>query len=239
MTRDASSPPLRLYGLKLADGYQMSPYVWRAQYALAFKDLAFEGVPVGFIEIPDILGGRFKTVPVLEDGGEAIVDSWAIADHLDRAHPQRLLFASPGERAMIRFFDSWFLREVSAKLFQLYVLDIHDHLRPEDQAYFRSSREARFGGRTLEEVAAGRESRLPALHDALQPLRATLAAQPWLGGEAPNYADYIALGGFLWIAGVATLPPLAADDPLCGWLERGFDLYGGLGRDRRQQPLWA
>ena len=35
---------------------------------------------------------------------------------------------------------------------------------------------------------------------------------------------------FLWTASVATTPPLTEDDPLRDWLDRGFDLFGGLGR---------
>ena len=33
--------------------------------------------------------------------------------------------------------------------------------------------------------------------------------------------------------------PLAADDPLWDWLNRGFDLFGGVGRDSRLYPLAA
>ena len=58
-------------------------------------------------------------------------------------------------------------------------------------------------------------------------------------GSAPNYADYIALGAFQWVASVSTLPLLArSDEVLRAWLDRGFDLYGGLGRDPRSQPLF-
>ena len=56
--------------------------------------------------------------------------------------------------------------------------------------------------------------------------------------ELPNYADYIALGAFHWVASVSTLPLLArSDDTLRRWLEKGFDLYGGLGLDSRMKPL--
>ena len=40
------------------------------------------------------------------------------------------------------------------------------------------------------------------------------------------------------VASVATLPLLAADDPLRAWLDRGFDLYGGIGRDPRMKALF-
>jgi hypothetical protein len=40
------------------------------------------------------------------------------------------------------------------------------------------------------------------------------------------------------LASVSTLPPLAHDDKLRAWIDRGFDLYGGLGRDPRMKSLF-
>jgi glutathione S-transferase len=92
---------------------------------------------------------------------------------------------------------------------------------------------------TLEACTADRASQLPTLREAFMPLRSQLSRTPFLGGSAPNYADYIALGAFHWVASVSTLPLLArSDDTLRAWLDRGFDLYGGLGRDSRMRPLF-
>jgi hypothetical protein len=50
---------------------------------------------------------------------------------------------------------------------------------------------------------------------------------------------YIALGAFHWVASVSTLPLLSpGDDALRRWLDRGLDLYDGLGRDSRMKPLF-
>jgi hypothetical protein len=40
------------------------------------------------------------------------------------------------------------------------------------------------------------------------------------------------------VASVSTLPLFANDDTLRPWIERGFDLYGGLGRDPRMKSLF-
>jgi glutathione S-transferase len=230
---------IRLYELALDNGRSASPYVWRIRYALAHKSLPCELVPVGFTEIPAIFGDRFKTLPVLEHGHTMLAESWDIAEYLDRAFPgQPALFAGPAELAMVRLTDAWFSAEISRKMFGVYVLDIHNAARPEDRPYFRRTREQRLKGATLEDFTADRESRLPALRGALMPLRAHLSRFPYLGGSAPNYADYIALGSFLWVASVSTLPLLAHDDTLRTWIDRCFDLYGGLGRDPRMKPLF-
>jgi glutathione S-transferase len=230
---------VRLYELVLDNGRSASPYVWRIRYALAHKGLACEPVPVGFTEISRIENGRFKTVPIIQYGGTIMSESWDIAEHLDRAFPgSPPLFSSAAELAMVRLTDAWFTPEILRKMFFVYVLDIHNAARPEDRDYFRKTREARLKGATLEEFTADRASRLPALRDALSPLRAHLERYPFLGGSAPNYADYLALGAFLWVGGVATLPLLARDDTLRAWIDRGFDLYGGLGRDSRMKALF-
>jgi glutathione S-transferase len=230
---------IRLYELVLENGRSASPYVWRIRYALAHKGLPFESVPVGFTEVSRIMGGRFKTVPVIEYGDTAMAESWDIAEYLDRTFPGApALFAGPAELAMVRLTDTWFTPEVLRKMFGVYVLDVHNAARPEDRAYFRRSREEYLKGATLEEFTADRASRLPKLRDALAPLRAHLSRYPYLGGNAPNYADYIVLGAFHWVASVSTLPLLANDDTLRPWIERGFDLYGGIGRDARMKPLF-
>ena len=221
---------IRLYDLVAANGRALSPFVWRIKFALAHKGLAFEAVPVGFTDIPKLCGGKYKTVPIIEDGDTTVCDSWAIADYLDATYPDNpKLFSSPQERAICRFFDSWYGLEIMNRMFSINVLDIHNHAREEDQPYFRKSREARLGGKTLEQFVEGREARIPELDRALRPMRAALASAPFLGGDQPNYADYIALGGFLWAGAICTTPLLAADDKLNDWLDRGFSLYNNLG----------
>jgi len=230
---------LRLYELVLENGRSSSPYVWRIRYALAHKGLAFESMPLGFTEISKTFGDRFKTVPVLGHGEAMLAESWDIAEYLDGAFPNTpKLFGSAAEAATVRLTDEWLTVMVMPKLFKMYALDIYNSARPEDRPYFRQSREARIKGQTLEAFTAERVSQLPAAREAFKPLRAQLKRYPFLGGSSPNYADYIALGAFLWVASVATLPLLASDDSLRGWLDRSFDLYGGIGRDPRAKPLF-
>ncbi|HEX7776727.1 MAG TPA: glutathione S-transferase family protein [Parvibaculum sp.] len=220
---------IRLYDLVTETGRSLSPFVWRTKYALAHKGLAFEALPVGFTDIPGLCGGQYKTVPIIEDGTTTVCDSWAIADYLDKTYKDKPIFTSPAERAMVKFFDAWFSATAFPGMFSINLLDIHNHVRPEDRAYFRASRERQVGG-PLETFVGDREEKLPAFRKSLRPMRTALAASPFLGGDTPNYADYIALGAFLWSGALCTLPLLEKSDPLNDWLARGFDLYGGLGQ---------
>lgn len=230
--------PRVLHDLACIDDRRPSPYCWRSKYALAHKGLEFEARPTGFGDIPRLYGGGHKTVPILDDDGRVVPDSWAIADYLDHAYPDRPpLFAGPNERALCRFTEAWLFGALTPLLVPMLALDIHDHARPEDRAYYRESREQRLG-RSLEAAAAGREERLEAVRAALNPLRLTLTVQGqrFISGEHPGYADYIAAGFLMWAASVTTLPLFERDDPVVAWFERVRNLHGGLGRTA---PMYA
>jgi glutathione S-transferase len=109
------------------------------------------------------------------------------------------------------------------------VSDIPPLLDAPDHAYFVASREKRYG-KTLAEVTAGREERLPAFRASLLPLRHALRGRDFLGGSAPDYADCTVFGGFMWARVVSPLELLAADDAVYAWRERMLDLHGGMAR---------
>lgn len=229
--------PIRLYDLQVRDDRRPSPFCWRIKYALAHKGLRFDAVPVALTDIPSIGGGAHKTVPIIEDGGKTVGDSWAIADYLDEAYPDRpRLFGSPAERELCRFVETSLFVSAGRPLLMGYVKDIHDHALERDRAYFRQSREKLFGC-TLEELASGRAERIEAARAGFDSVRLTLkGGAPFLSGAHPGYADYIVGGFLLWVASVATAPLLKGDDPLLEWLGRVQDLHGGLGR---KSPLNA
>jgi len=219
-----------LYDLVGRDDRRFSPHCWRVRMALAHKGLECEARPTRFTEIKKIDDGACRTVPAIRDGERLIADSWEIARYLEATYPDRAsLFAGPGGEAVTRFVQSWCVSVLHPGLVPLIVLDIYEHLTPEDRDYFRTTREQRFG-RPLEEVQAGREERLEAFRKSLQPLRMTLSDAPFIGGPAPLYADYLVFGAFQWARTVSPFRLLAADDPLTAWLERCLDLHDGIGR---------
>ncbi|MDI3288560.1 glutathione S-transferase N-terminal domain-containing protein [Polyangium sp. 15x6] len=211
-----------LYDLVAEGDRRPSPFCSRTKLALAHKRLAFETTPVAMTDIKALEGGAFKTVPILKDGERVVGDSWAIADYLDEAYPDRpRLFHSPEERGLCRFLEAWLFSGVLQQVLRFYLKDIHDLLLEKDRAYFRQSRESRFGC-TLEEAAAGREARLDAMRASFDPARITLIhqGQPFLSGQTPGYADCILAGVFLWIETIGTVPLLMEGDPLVAYLER-------------------
>jgi glutathione S-transferase len=167
---------------------------------------------------------------VIVDGGTVVHDSTAIADYLEEHYADRpTLFGGATGRALARFVQNWTETVLQPGIIPFAVLDIHRHSRPQDQDYFRRSREERFG-RTLEEVVRDREARLPAFRASLDPLRRTVERQEFISGKAPAYADYIVFGAFQWARAISDFELLASDDPVRAWRSRMLDLHGGLAR---------
>lgn len=221
---------ITFYDLQLSTGATISPFVWATKYALAHKGFELDVVPGGFTGIMDRTGGKTERLPAIVDDGKWVLDSWGIVEYLDETYPERpALIGDPSVAVLTRFLDSWLWPVATGPWMRCYCQDYRDLSLPRDHDYVTRSRETMLGT-SLEAMQAGRENRLPHISAALEPLRKVLRDSPWLGGPSPNYADYRVLGSFLFTASVATVPALAGDDPLRDWLERSFDLYGGLGR---------
>lgn len=198
--------------------------------ALEHKGLPYTARATSFTEIGKIGGGFSPTVPVIDDGGKLVRDSFDIAVYLERTYPDRpSLFNGEGGIAAARLIESWALTTIHPQIQALMIKDLHDALDDRDQAYFRESREKRHG-RTLEEIQARREERRGAFRRALQPLRHMLAKQPFIGGESPLFSDYIVFGPLQWARVITPFAILTLDDPVVRWFERCLDLHEGAGR---------
>lgn len=214
---------IRMYDLAGAEAERrFSPFCWRAKLALAHKELEAETIPWRYADKPILPQPNGGTVPVMIDGDTVLPDSWTIALHLERAYPDRpSLFGGEAALGVTHALNVWCDTAVHPTLSRLVVADIHAHVASQDKDYFRRTREARFGGKPLEEVQASRDTDVTAFRNALGPVRAALVARPFLGGTSPLYADYIVMGCFLWVRAVSRFEPLAPDDSVMrGWRER-------------------
>lgn len=222
---------LKLYELVGIDASRpFSPFCWRTRMALAHKGLSAETIPWRFTEKEAIAPHKSEKVPVLLDRDKAVVDSWVIANYLEDAYPDRpSLFGGEGGRAMARMLNFWGDVAVIAGMFPLIIADIPKNLAPVDAAYFRRTREARFG-KTLEELSSMRDRAVETFRKSLDPMRLTLKTQTYLGGDQPNYADYIVFGAFQWARVVSPFSLLNEDDPVHGWRERLLDAFDGMAR---------
>lgn len=210
---------------------RFSPHCWKIEMALAHKGLDFVERPTPFTGIADIEGGFSRMVPVLNDGGKLLRESFEIALYLEDAYPDRpTLFGGEGGKALSRLVEGYATTVLTSSLRKIITKDIHDCLAPVDQAYFRPGREQRLG-RTLEEIEEAHGVEIAALQPKLEPIRHVLASQPFIGGAAPLFADYILFGTLQWARVVSPKRILAADDPVRRWFERCLDLHDGHARN--------
>ena len=202
--------------------------------ALVHKGLEAEIKPWRFVEQEALAFSGHNKVPILVDGDRKVVDSWTIALYLEDEYPDRpSLFNGEGGVAPTRFVSTWADSTMLPAISGLIVSDVWGCLDDACRAYFRESREKRYG-RTLEEVCAQRDEGVLQFRKSLQPARAVLAEQKFLGGETPTQADYLVFGGFMWARCASTFELLATDDPIWAWRERMLDLHGAYARNAKR-----
>lgn len=219
---------VKMFDLAGADeNRRFSPFCWRTRMALAHKGLEVESIPWRFTEKDRLAMSGQGLVPVLQDGDKVISDSWAIANYLDQQYPKNPLFgheAAKGAALLIKF---WCEKTLHPFVSHMVILDLFAAIHEKDKVYFRQSREKRFG-MTLEEWGANREATRIKFHEALEPLRAMLAEQPWIAGPAPAYADYIVFGLFQWMRCISPFKVLEESDPVYAWRDRTLKLFDGM-----------
>jgi len=229
---------IRLYDLAGAeDERRFSPYCWRVKMALAHKGLAFDTVPWRFTEKEAIAFSGSATVPVIVDGERVVADSWKIALYLDETWPDRPpLMDSAQARGAILAFKFWYEQSIHPAVMRVIMPGLFTNIHDKDKAYFRASREKRFGA-TLEALSIDADVSLLAFRRALEPVRALLVQQPCIGGASPSYADYILFGVFQWARVMSPAKLLEEDDPLHAWRGRLLDLHGGMARRAFGYPV--
>lgn len=207
---------------------RFSPYCWRIRMALAHKGLEVETIPWRFVEKDKLAFADSTTVPVLVDGANTVADSWKIALYLEEKYADRpSLFGHEAAIGSSLFVRQWTDRVLHLAILPIVLLDIYRLLDEPNQAYFRASREKRFGV-TLEAYCANSDEHVKKLRNTIAPLRAVVAEQSFIGGTKPSYADYTVFGAFQWARCVSATKLLAEDDAVHAWRGRMLGLFGAL-----------
>lgn len=208
-----------LYELCGADNLRFSPFCWRTRLALRHKKIQYKTIPVKFTEKYKLKFSNQDRVPVLNDSGTIISDSWAIAKYLEDAYSgSPALF--PGSRGELyaKMTNDW-MDKLNPIIHRSIITNIYEKLDPPDKKYFRQSREARFGT-SLEQIQLTFEESKETLYDALSPLRAHLMDRPFVSGSAPAYSDFSVFGTFRWIELVNAFSLISDNDLIYDWYAR-------------------
>ena len=210
---------LILYELCAANDLRFSPFCWRTRLALKHKGLEYETVPVKFTEKHKINFSEQDKVPVINDDGTVVIDSWTIAEYLEDTYDdQPELFPRLRGRQYAKMANDW-MNGLNPLILRCITLDIFNKLDPSDQAYFRPSREARFS-MTLEEVQASREDTRQQLCNSMASMRAHLMDGPFVSGVAPAYSDFIVFGSLRWAELGSEYKLFDDGDPISEWYKR-------------------
>ncbi|CAM3425090.1 glutathione S-transferase N-terminal domain-containing protein [Halomonas lysinitropha] len=210
------------------EGLRFSPYCWRVRYALAHKGLEVETQPWHFSDKQALAFANHDKVPVLVDGDQVVTDSYEILRYLDHTYPEAPLLGEGFAEARGHFFMHYAERALAPAMMRTIIMDLLNAIHPDDRAYFRETREKRFG-RALEEFHSPAKG-LAQLDAALAPLRGQLKDAEFLDGETPAGADYLVFGSFMWARCVSSADLVSNADPVYAWIERMLDQHGGLGR---------
>ncbi len=220
---------IKLYELAGKDSsIRFSPYVWRVRLSLLHKGLPFDGIAVQFTDKTAFAAAQSRTVPVINAGDLWVADSFDICVHLDEHHQGKKLI---GDVTTAKFFNNWLDTVVVRGLFPMIACDVWTILTPQDQEYFRSSRE-KYLGCTLEEARDARQGATADFLKALAPARNMLkqSDNKFLSGDEAGWCDYALAGNFIWARIISDYDVLKGDAILSQWMERMLDLFDGHAR---------
>ncbi|ORY93326.1 hypothetical protein BCR43DRAFT_565919 [Syncephalastrum racemosum] len=188
--------PIHFYDLKLDKDEHWSPNPAKTRFALNVKGIPYDTTFLSFFEIhkqiPEITKtGERPTVPVINDNGKVIQDSWKIAQYLDEKYPEPSLFH--GNPGLHQFFLNWSFTNIGRHTFLLLILDLYERLPKDIQPWFRETRE-QFLGVTLEEAAKDQAGHIANMKTGLESVEAVLADNDYITGPKIGFADIVLMG---------------------------------------------
>ncbi|OCH85523.1 hypothetical protein OBBRIDRAFT_300600 [Obba rivulosa] len=234
--------PIHFYDIsrkRVEEDKAWSPNTWKTRLTLNYKGLPYKTT---WVEYPDIEstckeigaeptgfgllkeGKPYYSLPIIHDPntGVTVSDSIRIARYLDKTYPGTPAVIPPSLEAFYVIFEEAFWQTISMPLLPVMMPISCSQLNPRSEAYFRETREERFGpmlGGKLENWApAGpvREEHWKAVQAGFTKMAGWLSADGnerlFFMGEKLCYMDLVVAAWLVWIKKV-----LGHDDP--EWLQ--------------------
>lgn len=216
--------------------WEISPFCGKVRRMLRFKDLDFEVVDYNGLRARHAkkLTGPGK-LPVLEAGGEMIADSSAIADYLERRHPEPSMWpVNDADRHLAHFFEDW--ADESLYWFEVYFRFAYPEARDraiDELCAGRPAWEKPVLRRAIERIYRGKLAaqglaRYPREHierrffEHLDHLEGRLAQRHHLAGPTASIADIAVASQLAEVQRTATIADRVTEGrpALARWLER-------------------
>ncbi|KAA8642791.1 hypothetical protein EYZ11_010355 [Aspergillus tanneri] len=199
-----------------------SPNTIKTRMVLNYKRIPYTQSYISYPDIAPLLSnlnvppheeGVAYTLPtichpptVISNPNGALMDSFAIATHLDQAFPSPPLFPSRDASYALALAVNKLITNVVSKCSALIMPRVADFLDPRGREYFIKTRSARFG-KPLSEVLPKETDQIQMIIDAAKAEMAPLAQMlrgrlgkngPFLEGETPGYADFLIVALLVW-----------------------------------------
>jgi glutathione S-transferase len=194
--------------------FRYSPYARKVEMLLQLARISHEVVeePYGDRNALAVLTGGSISVPVLEDGGQVILESRVICEHLlarpDAAH----LLPTPLEGPVWAYHD-FVDGPLEDVLFRIATPGVRDQWStPFERALFAFVKERKFGAGCVDAWERDRAALVTQGKKLLAPTLRTLTKVPFVFGEKPTLAD-AALYGQCAMLEVAGADLLTTVDP--------------------------
>ncbi|KZV63657.1 hypothetical protein PENSPDRAFT_657117 [Peniophora sp. CONT] len=200
------SSAISFYDLRFKNGLPGSPNAWKTRFTLNYKGLPYKTTYINFVDlkptfqaagIPPSSGDAY-TVPAIFDPatGQAVSDSFCIAEYLDAQYPDTPPLLPPSTRDAQITFEKTVRQPFAFTLFPLILLEIYSAVEEKDKPYFRRTREALFGGPLESIVPTGskRVAQLEAVRAGLDKVEKVIVeyageGKIFFGGDEPCFAD--------------------------------------------------
>jgi glutathione S-transferase len=203
--------------------FRYSPYARKVQMVLDLLGVSPEIVEVAYSDRDELatLTGGYIHVPVLvDDQGKVVTDSRAICEHLLTGDAAKKLVPSPLEGPIWAYAD-FIEGPLEDVLFRIGSPAVRDAWpRPGERALYVLVKERKFGAGCVDAWERDREGLIARARHLLAPTLQTLAARPFLFGDAPTLADAALYGQCVMLeeADRALLPRVA--EPLVPFARR-------------------
>jgi glutathione S-transferase len=209
-------------GMKLYR-FRYSPYARKAQMVLDLIGQAYDLIEVPYSdrnEIARVTGGYIYVPVLVEDDGTVVTESRTICERLVATPRGARLVPAPLDGPIWGYHDfvDGALEDVMFRIGSPAVRDAWP--TPGDRALYTLIKERKFGAGCVEAWLAGQADLIHRARRLLAPTLKTLAARPFLFGDAPTLADAALYGTckMLEEADARLLPRVA--EPLVAFSQR-------------------
>jgi glutathione S-transferase len=170
--------------------FRYSPYARKVQMVLDLLGARYDLVEVPYTdrnELATVTGGYIYVPVLVDDAGKVIVESRDICEHL-LASPSKLV-PSPWEGPIWAYHD-FVDGPFEDVMFRIAAPPVRDAWpTPGERALYTFVKERKFGTGCVDAWARDRDKLIAKARHLLAPTLRTLAARPFLFGDAPTLAD--------------------------------------------------